>query len=50
MARTKEMFIDFRRCKPLLSSSAAPAPNVIKGEPVAEVQQYKYLGIVLTMF
>lgn len=41
VAKTKEMFIDFRR-KP-----CPPAPCVIKGETVTVVQQYKYLGTVL---
>ncbi len=40
VSKTKEMFSDFRR--PCL-----PAPCVIRGKPVAAVQQSKYLGTVL---
>lgn len=40
VAKTKEMFGDFRRSPPL-------APCVINGESVTSVQHYKYLGTVL---
>lgn len=42
LAKAKEMSIDFWRSKHFVSSSSAPAPCVIKGEPVTVVQQYKY--------
>ncbi|MDG2555482.1 DUF1891 domain-containing protein, partial [Vibrio parahaemolyticus] len=41
VSKTNEMFIDFQR------RSCLPAPCVIKGELVAAVQQYKYLGTIL---
>lgn len=46
MAKIEEMCIDFRKSK-LYPFSVAPAPSMIKGKPVAEGQQCKYLGTVL---
>ena len=41
VSKTKEMCIDFRRNRTVIS------PIVINGEPVEQVDSFKYLGVIL---
>ncbi|KAK2161792.1 hypothetical protein NP493_1559g00026 [Ridgeia piscesae] len=41
VSKTKEMYIDFRRNRTVIS------PIVINGEPVEQVDSFKYLGVIL---
>ena len=41
VSKTKEMCIDFRRNRTVIS------PIVINGEPVEQVDSFKYIGVML---